>query len=430
MRSLDWTQLNDIEKKSSLTRPAEEPNPILQDQVRSILNAVREGGDDALQRFSLEYDNVPIQTFRVPFEALEQSWKDLSPSTREALEQAKANINRFHAGQYPTRIEIETMPGVRCSREWRPLETVGFYVPGGSAPLVSTVLMLALPSVLAGNRRRILCSPPQGNGLPHPLILAAAYLCDIHETFSLGGAQAIAAMACGTSSIPRVDKIFGPGNAWVTEAKTQVASLGVAIDMPAGPSELMVLADDTAVAAFVAADLLSQAEHGPDSQVILVSSSPGLSLRVLDEVTRQLSDLPRQAIARKALQRSVILNVPDVTAGMEIVNRYAPEHLILQTKDPERLVAAIHHAGSVFLGPWSPESAGDYASGSNHVLPTYGYARQTGGLTLESFMKTISFQELTRDGLAGLAPTLEELARVEGLEAHRRAVSLRLNSRF
>lgn len=429
MRRLDWTKLNEQERAEQLRRPAQRRDERLSEAVRSILAGVREAGDDALRRYTRDFDSVTLGPIAVPRDVLKRSWESLPLSTRQALKEAKDNINRFHACQYPERREIETMPGVRCFREWRPLESVGFYIPGGTAPLVSTVLMLALPSLLAGNPQRILCSPPRSDGLPHPLISGAAYLCEVPEVFAVGGAQAIAAMAFGTETVPRVDKIFGPGNAWVTEAKSQLPSLGIAIDMPAGPSELMVLADDSALAAFVAADLLSQAEHDSDSQVLLVSCDPALSQAVLDELARQLPDIPRRAVAEKALEGSAILDVPDIDCALSLVHSYAPEHLILQVRDPRSLIARIQHAGSVFLGPWSPESAGDYASGTNHVLPTYGFARQTGGIVLESFMKPISFQEISRAGLERLAPTLQELARVEGLEAHRRAVDLRVNYR-
>lgn len=429
MRRLDWTKISDQQRWKELQRPAQRHDGSLRETVRSILGAVRELGDEALRRFSREFDSVELKDFTVSRENLALSWRSLPERTRDALMQAKDNISRFHARQYPTRLEMETMRGVRCFREWRPLETVGFYVPGGTAPLLSTVLMLGLPSLVAGNQRRILCSPPGADGLPHPLIRAAAYLCEIHEVFSVGGAQAIGAMAFGTESLPKVDKIFGPGNAWVTEAKSQVSSLGTAIDMPAGPSEIMIIADASAVPAFVAADLLSQAEHDVDSQALLISCSPSLSEEVLAELDRQLPEIPRRAIAEKVLKNSAVIDVPDLECALSIANAYAPEHLMLQTRSPKSLLPKIQHAGSVFIGPWSPESAGDYASGTNHVLPTYGFARQMGSVTVESFMKPMSFQEISRDGLERLAPTLEELARVEGLEAHRRAVAIRLNHR-
>ncbi len=343
---------------------------------------------------------------------------------KQALEQAYNNISKFHKAQKAQPIKVETMPGVVCEQVTRPINKVGLYIPGGSAPLPSTVLMLGVPAQIAGCRKVVLCSPP-------PIadeILYVAKLCNIDEVYNLGGGQAIAAMAYGTETVTKVDKIFGPGNAYVTEAKRQVSNdfRGAAIDMPAGPSEVLVIADETADANFIAADLLSQAEHGPDSQVVLVTPSPVLADQVTDAVQKQLKVLSRASIAEKALASSLIIIAESLTQAVSISNYYGPEHLIVQTRNPRELVPLLDNAGSIFLGDWSPESVGDYASGTNHVLPTYGYTRTYSSLGLADFSKRMTVQELTADGLQLLAPTVVTMAEAEGLDAHKRAVTIRV----
>jgi histidinol dehydrogenase len=428
MRIYNWSQLTNAERQALLKRPASSSSAELQDRTRNILADVRERGDKALFEMTARFDKVQLDHLRVPAATLHKALQGLDPLTRQALEMARDNIERFHRQQLPRRIEIPTLSGIRCFREARPIERVGFYIPGGSAPLPSTVLMLGVPSLIAENPLRILCSPPQADGEIDRIVLAAAALCGIDEVYRVGGAQAIAAMAFGTESVPKVDKIFGPGNAWVTEAKQQVASHpeGAAIDMPAGPSEVLVIADDEADPTFVAADLLSQAEHGPDSQVILISTSEKLAKQCLAALDRLLQKLPRREIAAQALLNSRCFVVEDIATAVKISDAYAPEHLILQIHEPEVWARRLKNAGSVFLGAYSPESAGDYASGTNHVLPTYGHARAWSGLSLESFLKQITFQHLSREGLAAIGPAVEQLARLEGLEAHRLAISVRL----
>ncbi|HYX34000.1 MAG TPA: histidinol dehydrogenase [Oligoflexus sp.] len=428
MRIYNWNQLSRDEQRILLKRPASSSSAELQSGTREILADVHERGDQALIEMTARFDKVELQSLRVPPPKIQAALENLEPITREALEMARDNIERFHRQQLPRRIEIPTLSGIRCFREARPIERVGFYIPGGTAPLPSTVLMLGVPSHIAENPLRILCSPPQADGEINKIVLATAALCGIDQVYRVGGAQAIAAMAFGTDSIPKVDKIFGPGNAWVTEAKQQVASHpeGAAIDMPAGPSEVLVIADDEANPIFVAADLLSQAEHGPDSQVILITTSEGLAKQCLGALDRLLQKLPRREIAAQALMNSRCFVVPDIQTAVEISDTYAPEHLILQIYEPEVWARRLKNAGSVFLGAYSPESAGDYATGTNHVLPTYGHARAWSGLSLESFLKHITFQHLSREGLAAIGPAVEQLARLEGLEAHRLAVSVRL----
>ncbi|MEG3695577.1 histidinol dehydrogenase, partial [Vibrio coralliirubri] len=348
----------------------------------------------------------------------------LTPEMKQALEQAYSNIAKFHEAQKPQPIKVETQPGVVCEQVTRAINTVGLYIPGGSAPLPSTVLMLGVPAQIAGCRKVVLCSPP-------PIadeILYVAKLCKIDEVYNVGGGQAVAAMAYGTESVAKVDKIFGPGNAYVTEAKRQVSNdfRGAAIDMPAGPSEVLVIADETADADFIAADLLSQAEHGPDSQVVLVTPSPVVADQVTEAVQKQLKELSRANIAQQALASSLIIIAESLTQAIAISNFYGPEHLIVQTKNPRELLPLLDNAGSIFLGDWSPESAGDYASGTNHVLPTYGYTKTYSSLGLADFSKRMTVQELTADGLKGLAPTVVTMAEAEGLDAHKRAVTIRV----
>jgi len=394
--------------------------------VRPILDAVRERGDDALREYSLRFDGCVPDTFLLPRSERDEAAATLPEELREAIRQAHDNISRFHAAQRFEGIKVETAPGVLCEQKAVPLSRVGLYVPGGSAPLFSTVLMLGVPARLAGCGEVILCTPPGKDGRIHPAILFAAQLCGITSIYRVGGAQAIAAMACGTESIPAVDKIFGPGNQYVMAAK-QLASLsGVAIDMPAGPSEVEVLADESCNPAFVAADLLSQAEHGPDSQSLLVTTSPEVSRRVLEEVEKQLPALPRRDIAARSLANSRIVLLSNLEQAIEFTNLYAPEHLILALENHADVAGRITHAGSVFLGNYSCESAGDYASGTNHTLPTLGYARAYSGLCLDSFIRKITFQEISPEGIRSIGHSVEQMAAAEQLDAHRNAMTLRL----
>ncbi|PIJ50855.1 histidinol dehydrogenase [Erwinia sp. OLTSP20] len=421
---IDWQQCSPAQQAKLLMRPAFSASASIAQRVADIIENVRSQGDSALRDYSQQFDNISLQDLRVSKAQIAAAGARLSDEFKQAMAVAVSNIETFHRAQQLAAVDIETMPGVRCQQLTRPLDSVGLYIPGGSAPLFSTVLMLATPARIAGCRRVVLCSPP-------PVadeILYAASLCGIEEIFQVGGAQAIAALATGTASIPKVDKIFGPGNAWVTEAKRQVSQRldGAAIDMPAGPSEVLVIADEGATPAFVASDLLSQAEHGPDSQVILLTPSVTLAQQVADAVTAQLSQLPRAETAAKALSSSRLIVARDLAQCVEISNRYGPEHLIIQTRQPRSLVAGITSAGSVFLGDWSPESAGDYASGTNHVLPTYGYTATCSSLGLADFQKRMTVQELTPQGFLSLAPTIETLAAAEQLIAHKNAVTLRV----
>jgi len=393
--------------------------------VEAILREVREGGDGALRRLTRRFDGVALEELRVPREEIQSAAEALPVELMEAIGEALANLRRFHAAQIQPRMEVETMPGVRCWRKSVPIERVGLYVPGGSAPLFSTVLMLGVPAMLAGCPEVVLCTPPDRTGKVHPAILFTAGLLGIERVFRIGGAQAIAALAYGTESIPRVDKIFGPGNAYVTCAKQLVQLEGTAIDMPAGPSEVLVLADDSAEPAFVAADLLSQAEHGPDSQVVLVSLDASLPERVQQEIERRLEALPRASIARQALENSLTVHFDEVEQALAFSNAYAPEHLLLQTRDPQTLAEKVRQAGSVFLGPFSPESVGDYASGTNHTLPTNGFARAYSGLSVDDFVRKITFQQLSAEGLQNIASVVEVMAEAENLQGHAEAVRVR-----
>ncbi len=398
----------------------------LEAQVRPVLEAVARQGDAALRRYTRQFDGVELNALEVPEAAFEAAERALDPALKEAIRQAAHNIERFHAAQAEVSCVVETMPGVRCWRKSLPVERVGLYVPGGSAPLFSTVLMLGVPARLAGCGQVVLCTPPSADGEVHPAILYAARLVGVDAVWRVGGAQAIAAMAYGTESVPRVDKIFGPGNQYVTAAKQLVQRQGVAIDLPAGPSEVLVVADRTAVPAFVAADLLSQAEHGPDSQVVLVALSDSLVEAVHAALDQQLSALPRAAIARQALSHSLAVVLASPEEALAFANAYAPEHLILAMAEAERWAEAVRHAGSVFLGHYTPESAGDYASGTNHTLPTNGFARAWSGVSLDSFVRKTTFQHITSEGLERLGPVVAAMAAAEQLEAHRQAVMLRL----
>lgn len=399
----------------------------LDSAVKNILARVQKSGDQALKDFTLQYDRVEIKTPQVSQEEIAEAETTISLQLKKAIQTAAANIEKFHVAQQRPPSVTETMKGVTCWRKAVAITNVGIYIPGGSAPLFSTVLMLAIPAKLAGCKEIILCSPPDASGKINPTILYAAQLTGVTKIFCIGGAQAIAAMAYGTESVPKVYKIFGPGNQFVTKAKQLVSNEGTAIDLPAGPSEVLVLADDSANASFIAADLLSQAEHGEDSQVMLVVTRKDLINEVQEEIQKQIATLPRRAIAEKALINSRALYFDKVNSAIDFVNEYAPEHLILNMKDADELTEKIVNAGSVFIGNYSPEAAGDYASGTNHTLPTNGHAKAYAGVSLESFVKYITFQKLTEEGIKNLGSFVEQMAEAEGLEAHKRAVSIRLN---
>jgi histidinol dehydrogenase len=394
--------------------------------VAAILREVKVNRDNALRKFTKQFDGVEPENFLVSEEEFMQAEKGVSEDLKQAIRHAKENIEKFHQAQIEKPKVIETTEGVFCWRKSVAIEKVGLYVPSGTAPLFSTVLMLAIPAKIAGCGEIILCSPPDKSGLVNQIILYTAKLCGVTKVFRLGGAQAIGAMAFGTESVPQVYKIFGPGNLFVTEAKQQVGRLGVAIDIPAGPSEVAVLADKTSIPEFVAADLLSQAEHGTDSQVLLVSTDEQTIKDVLNEVNKQLSVLPRKAVAEKSLQNSRAILVETVDEAVEILNEYAAEHLILAVENADEIAEKITNAGSVFIGNFSCEAAGDYASGTNHTLPTNGYAKAFGGVSVDSFVKKITFQKLTEEGILSLGKTIETMAKAENLEAHARAVSVRL----
>lgn len=424
MRTVVWQSLSESQQDSVLERPAITEGANITATVSDVIAKVRNEGDAALKELTEKFDRVTPKSIRVSSDEIEEASARLTPEMKQALEQAYSNIAKFHEAQKPQPIKVETQPGVVCEQVTRAINTVGLYIPGGSAPLPSTVLMLGVPAQIAGCRKVVLCSPP-------PIadeILYVAKLCKIDEVYNVGGGQAVAAMAYGTESVAKVDKIFGPGNAFVTEAKRQVSNdfRGAAIDMPAGPSEVLVIADKTADADFIAADLLSQAEHGPDSQVVLVTPSPLIADQVTEAVQKQLKELSRASIAQQALASSLIIIAESITQAIAISNFYGPEHLIVQTKNPRELLPLLDNAGSIFLGDWSPESAGDYASGTNHVLPTYGYTKTYSSLGLADFSKRMTVQELTADGLKGLAPTVVTMAEAEGLDAHKRAVTIRV----
>ena len=422
-----WKDLNEVERQNLLLRPVQSNGPALAQSVSSIIEETRKLGDQALFGFAKKFDQVELFSTVVAQEELQKAYEELDEETLAALKQAKSNIETFHALQVAKDYQVETMPGVMCERQTRPVEKVGLYVPGGSAPLVSAVLMLAIPANIAGCSTRVLATPPSRDGRIPTVILAAAYLCKVTHVVCSGGAQAIAALAFGTESVPKVDKIFGPGNSWVTEAKQQVSLLpgGASFDSPAGPSEVLVIVDKDSDAGFAAADLLSQAEHGPDSQVVLISTDAEKAKEVLRSVKVQLQELPRKEIAAKALKSSFVILAEDLVDAINISNIYAPEHLIVHPDLSKPQLEMVKNAGSVFLGPYTPESVGDYASGTNHVLPTYGHAKTYSGLSVDDFRKQITFQRLTQAGLKSLAPTVEKLADLEGLCAHKNAVVLR-----
>lgn len=395
------------------------------ESCRQIADGVRQRGDAALIEYAQRFDRASLTTLQVSSDEIDSAAAAVTPELQAAIALAHDNLRTFHERQKPQRLEVETTKGVRVWREFRPLDRAGLYIPGGSAPLFSTVLMLGVPALVAGCQNTVLCTPPQPNGKIAPEILFAAQLMGITQIFAVGGAQAIFAMAYGTESIPKCDKIFGPGNRFVTTAK-QLVQNRVAIDMPAGPSEVLVIADADANPAFVAADLLSQAEHGSDSQCVLVTDAPGLIAKVEAELLSQLERLPRRETAQKALQNSFLIETARREESFWFSNRYAPEHLILHLDNWEDALPMVQNAGSVFCGAFSPESVGDYASGTNHVLPTAGFARNFSGVSVESFGKFISFQHLSKEGLNHLGPVVETMAAAEGLDAHKHAVSLRL----
>lgn len=428
MLTYDWKQLDAEGRRAALARPRLDSLGDVEQLARNIIREVRKDGDAALLRFAERFDRARLESLQVAPEEFDYAERQLDARQIGAVEIAIDNVRRFHAAQLAAPLSMEVMPGVRCERVLRPIPAVGLYVPAGSAPLPSTVIMTAVPAQIAGCGRRILCTPPAADGRANAAVLVAARRCGVEQVFKAGGAQAVAAMAYGTASIPKVDKIFGPGTALTTAAKQLVAAdpEGAACDMPAGPSEVLVIADAAANPAFVAADLLAQAEHDVRAQSLLVTDSAELARAVAAEFERQRGALSRQSILGESAANCRIILVADLDEALSVSNDYAPEHLIVQTREPRALLDGVANAGSVFLGPWSPESMGDYCSGTNHVLPTYGYARAYSGLSLPDFQKRVTVQELSADGIRSLGPVAETLAQLEGLDAHARAVTLRL----
>ena len=412
---------------SLLERPTKTVDDI-EATVKEIFTAVQNNGDKAVQQYTTQFDGIALDTILVSDDEVQNAIASVSDELKAAIQLAKSNIEKFHSAQKTNRVSVETAPGVECWQEKRPIQKIGLYIPGGTAPLFSTVLMLAVPAKIAGCKEVVLCSPPDANGNLNPAILYAAQLCGVTKILKVGGIQAIAGMTFGTASIPKVYKIFGPGNQYVTVAKQLATQFGVAIDMPAGPSELLVVADDSAVPAFVASDLLSQAEHGTDSQVILVSTSKQMIEAVEEEVQSQLAVLPRKAIAEKAIANSKLIFVENAAIALDLINEYGPEHFIVCTENNDYYVDNIANAGSVFIGNYTPESAGDYASGTNHTLPTNGYAKNYSGVNLDSFMKSMTFQKISEAGIQTIGKAIEIMAEKEGLQAHKNAVTLRLNA--
>lgn len=411
---------------SILERPTQTIESI-EETVQAIFSDIKRNGDDGVKRYTAIFDGVDLDSFLVSEEEFQFAEKQISADLKQAIAQAKSAIEKFHNAQRTSVIETETANGVVCWQEKRPIQKVGLYIPGGTAPLFSSVLMLAVPAKLAGCETIILCTPPNEKGEINPAILYAAQVCGISTVFKVGGIQAVAGMTFGTESIPQVYKIFGPGNQFVTVAKQLATKYGVAIDMPAGPSELLVMADESANAAFVASDLLSQAEHGTDSQVILVTTSAKFMKQVSNAINEQLPQLSRKKIAEKAIENSRLIVVENNQTALELINFYGPEHFIVCTKNNAFFIEGIQNAGSVFIGNYTPESAGDYASGTNHTLPTNGYAKAYSGVNLDTFLKTISFQQISETGIQQIGKTIETLALAEGLDAHKNAVTLRLN---
>ncbi|WP_397596121.1 histidinol dehydrogenase [Silanimonas sp.] len=430
MKTLDWAGLSADERAAALARPPSNSSEERIAAVQRILAQVRADGDTALRALTRRFDNVELDSIEVGAAEFDAAEAGLDPALRAAMIEAKSRLDAWHRAGAPTEFEIDTAPGVRCGRVLRAIDTVGLYVPAGSAPLPSTALMLGVPSQIAGCREVVVCTPPRPDGSADPAVLVAARLCGVRRVFKIGGAQAIAAMAFGTESIPRCDKLFGPGNAWVMLAKSQVTALpdGPAIDMPAGPSEVLVIADAGANPAFIAADLLAQAEHGPDSQVVFVTDSAAQVAAVEAEVRAQVARLPREAIATKALDFARLIVVPTLDEAFAISNAYGPEHLIVQLREPRAWLPKITCAGSIFLGDYAPESLGDYCSGTNHVLPTGGAARAWSGVSVASFQRSISVQQVSREGLRAIGPCAVTMARAESLEAHAQAVVQRLEA--
>jgi len=423
-----WQTMSPTERNKTLERPAISNNETIAAQANDIISEVRRNGDSALLEYTRRFDRCELESLRVSDEEFLFAEDTLSNTVKQAIDIAITNVRAVHLAQIPAETSVDVQAGVRCERHNRAIDAVGLYVPSGSAPLPSTAIMLGVPASVAACPTRIVCTPASEDGTVHPATLYAARKSGVTEVFKIGGAQAIAAMAFGTDSVPKVNKIFGPGNAWVTAAKRIVANdyAGAAIDMPAGPSEVMVIADAGANPSFAAADLLAQAEHGIDSQVLLVTDSEQVANAVVQEIEAQIRGLSRNRTIRQALEHSHILVVENIKEALDVCNDYAPEHLILLVDEPRSILAGVVNAGAVFIGPYSPESAGDYCSGANHVLPTYGAAKYISGLGVEQFMRQISVQELSRNGLAALAPTIEALATAEGLDAHAAAVRIRL----
>jgi histidinol dehydrogenase len=409
-----------------IRRPGQDSKAATIASVQGILDDVKLNGDKAVLKYTKQFDKVSLTDMTVSRAEIATAVKTLDSKLKAAIKVAYANIHKFHLAQKQKPQKIQTMPGVTCWRDSRPISDIGIYIPGGSAPLFSTVLMLAIPAQIAGCSKVVMCTPPSSDGRVHPAILFAAQLCGVKYIYKIGGVQAIGAMAYGTQQVPSVDKIFGPGNSYVTIAKQLVQQSGIAIDMPAGPSEVLVVADNSCEPSFVAADMLSQAEHGPDSQVVLVSFSAKLINAIHAEVNKQLDTLPRKEIAAQALANSKAILVRNQKQAAEIINTYAPEHLILAVSDTDFYIQNVDHAGSVFIGHYTPESAGDYASGTNHTLPTSGFARAYSGVSLDSFTKKITYQQITQKGLQALGPVIETMAQAEQLYAHSQAVSIRL----
>jgi histidinol dehydrogenase len=430
MKQYIWDELDAVQREDLLRRPALAEDDRLQSDVARILDRVRRGRDSALFEIAKELDGVELDSLQVGEDEFKAAETLLTDSQRQAMAEAAANIRKFHEAQLPAPVVVETAPGVVCERVTRAIESVGLYVPAGSAPLPSTALMLAIPAAIADCPTRILCTPPQADGRADPSVLVAARSSGVQQVFKVGGAQAIAAMAFGTESVPKVQKLFGPGNAWVTAAKAQAAQdpLGAARDMPAGPSEVLVIADESADAAFVASDLLSQAEHGTDSQVVLVTTSSAICANVLEELEAQQKTLSRRDITAVSLESSLAILVEDLDAAFVVANAYAPEHLILQIENARARLDDVRAAGSVFIGAWTPESVGDYCSGTNHVLPTYGFARSYSSLGVTDFLRSMTVQELSQSGLETIGPVAVTLADLEGLDAHSAAVTRRLDS--
>ncbi|MDR3628275.1 MAG: histidinol dehydrogenase [Ignavibacteriaceae bacterium] len=426
MRTYYLNKLSEEEITGLTKRPAINLEKVI-NIVKPVLNDIKSNGLKAALKYAKEFDGFEGEEVLVTKKEFDEAEKNLDIEIKSAIKTAFANIEKFHIKQLPGKYETETMTGVSCAREFRAIDNVGLYIPGGSAVLPSTMLMLGIPAKIAGNRRVIACSPSKNNKINLPLLFAAK-LCGVDEFYKVGGSQAIGLMAYGDNSIPKVNKIFGPGNQYVTAAKLLVSmdSDGCSIDMPAGPSEVLVIADSYANPAFVAADLLSQAEHGADSQVVLITTTLEMANNIELELVNQLELLPRKNYASKALENSFVLITPDISKAIEFSNKYAPEHLIVNAENSESYTVNIINAGSVFLGQYSPESAGDYASGTNHSLPTYGYAKTYGGVSVEAFMKAITFQKLSKEGLKNISNTVETLAEVEGLQAHKNAVSIRI----